>query len=95
MIKLVKGGPPVAARIAFDDETGRWQVTINGEDKAPHTDPWQAEGMSRVWHYGRIIDEAEYTFMLARAAWARQHAPDDPSAKPDEPIDLTRIPSIF
>lgn len=95
VIRLVKGGPPVAARIAFDEATGMWQVTINGEPKRPAAEPWHAESMEKVWAYALMTTEAEYNFLLARAAHAREHDPTHPAANPDEPIDFLAMKPIF
>lgn len=92
-LKLVKGGAPVAAAIVEDADG--WHVVINGERRASAEDPWQAPDMSRVWHYSREIDEAEYRFMLARAAHAREHDPTHPTANPEAPIDFNAIKPLF
>lgn len=92
-IRLVKGGALVPAAIVQDAEG--WHVVINGERHPPDADPWHAFGMSKVWHYGREIDEAEYRFMLARAAHAREHDPTHPTANPEQPISLADMKPIF
>jgi len=92
-IKLVKGGPPVAAAIVHDADG--WHAVIDGDRLPSAEDPWHAEGLARVWHYGLIIDEPEYRFMLARAAHARAHDPTHPTANPDQPINLADLPPLF
>ena len=93
LIRLVRGGVPVAARIGHDERG--WFVIIDGVEKRPDADPWQAEDMSRVWHYGREIDQVEYDYTLARAAHARQHLPGHPAADPTKPVDLNDVPPLF
>lgn len=92
--RLVKKGPKVAARIIHHD--GRWSVEINGDRKGGAVvDPIDNKMIFRVWHSADRIDEAEYRYLLDRAAWARQYAPDDPYAHPDQPIRLDRTPPLF
>lgn len=104
-VRLVKGGPHVAARItwapATDPVTGEmldrswfWTVTINEEPVAnPSTCPWLA-GAERVF-LGERIDEAEYQFLLKVRSWAVRSAPDAPEANPRERIDLTKMRPLF
>ena len=38
------------------------------------------------------ITAAEYAYLVAHAAWARDHAPDHPKAEPRKPVDFNTIP---
>ena len=40
------------------------------------------------WH---PIPQAEFDFMADDARWARVHAPNDPKARPDEPVDIRKL----
>lgn len=105
-MRLVKGGPWVAARIHRT-----CHCTVNGGD-ASDAHEWrdgcdrfpalqgEVDGRSRdpvsIWH-SRIerIDEAEYRFLTDAAAWDRKHAPEAPGANPDKPIDPLTTPTLF
>lgn len=110
-MRLVKGGPWVAARI--------WRpchCSINGAENdladsgfdvhewLPTCDrfgPLAAECNGKevepgwVWERGQHISEHEYKFLVQDAAWAKAHAPDDPMANPTKPIDLNALPPLF
>ena len=49
----------------------------------------------RIYQTERVVDEAEYRFRVADAAWAREHAPDEPQAQPRKPIDLMQAKLPF
>lgn len=93
--RYVKGGPFVPARIwmfqPIDDESGELvgdeilQAEINGKHADP-IDKWS-------WICSHPITEAEYNYMVANIAWATEHAPDEPAAKPREAVDWTRVPT--
>jgi len=93
-LRLVRGGPFVAAEIHRDD-AGRWIATINGKAADGHPDPALAEGVFRIWHYGIRISASEHAFLVERAAWARVHSPDNPEANPERPIRLGALPPAF
>lgn len=95
-IRMVKGGPLVAARIYASDHacpvTGvagerprRLLAEIAGRDA----------DVDRVWLYGRPIPEAEYRYLMGVQTWAETNAPRDPAANPSDPIDLNRMESLF
>lgn len=101
-IRLVKGGPWVAARIEHrpsrDPLTGElldrsplWRVTIAGEELPASPDPLRA-GVFRVWHSGQPISESEYRYLTARREHAIRYEPDLPEAAPRERIDLLSMP---
>lgn len=106
-VKLTRGGPFVPARVfraccctvegGGESVEHEWTETC---DRFPpptcHVDGVEREGyMERIRLYGKTIDEAEHDYMVADAAWARDHSPDDPKAKPAEKIDLNKTPSLF
>jgi hypothetical protein len=94
LIRLVKGGPFVAARIWRD--AGIWRAEIDGQVKEPGAaDPIQAAGVLKVWHYGQHTTEAEYLYRKQLGEWARAHDPDSPAANPERPIRLTAQKPIF
>lgn len=95
-MKLIRGGPFVAARIGHD--TAGWWAEIDGQRYAPHPDPAHAEAVYRVWHGGHVIPEAEYQHLLAVRGWAEREMPTHPVTHPREPIDdaaLRRLPPII
>lgn len=92
-IRLVKGGPWVAAEIRHVD--GAWVALIDGVPKTPHPDPAQAEDVFRVWHYGERILPHEHQYLIEFAAYVRVHIPDAPEANPTRPIAIGREPPPF
>lgn len=93
-MRLVRGGPMVAAKITHDD--GMYQAWIDGKPRGePHADPVFALDVYRVWHSGREIDEAIYDFRLAYKAWAKANDPSHPALRPAEVIDLSARKPLF
>jgi hypothetical protein len=94
-MRLVKGGPPVAARITRDEQ-GLWGAWIDGVPcGAMHTDPTLAAGVFRIWHGGRFCTEAEHDYRLAMKAWALEHDGNHPAANPTKPINLGARAPLF
>lgn len=94
-IRLVRGGPWVAAEIERD-ALGVWRAAIDGVPQEPgHPDPAQAEGVFRIWHYGHPIGASEHAYLIERAKWARNHAPDSPEANPKRPVRVGSLPPAF
>jgi hypothetical protein len=98
LVRLVKGGPMVPARIIRAQTT---QDPITGEpmDRPAH---WHAEiggdvvAVDAVWHRrGQPISEAEYRYRLAEMAWAKDHAPAEPIASPRARVDFSTMPLPF
>ena len=79
-MKLVRGGPFIAARIHH--ENGLWWAVINGKAGAKASDPVNAPGVFTVWTSGRQIPEREY-------------AQCKPVAAPDKPIDILNSPPPY
>jgi hypothetical protein len=91
-IKLVKGGPYVAARVYHGVRPsllGRkekvWWAMVNGHDFPGNPDPFAAEYVMRICNYGTEITHEEYHHMLANPT---HH-------DPNEPIDIRREPTVF
>lgn len=93
LLRLVRGGPHVAARILHDD--GQWQAIIDGVAADPHADPAQAVGVFRIWHGGRRCTQAEYDYRLSLKSWAVAAMPQHPAAQPRQPIDLASLPPVI
>jgi hypothetical protein len=93
-MRLVKRGPWVAARLNHSEEIG-WQAEINGVAGEAHPDPVKAENVFRVWTSGRLIDEAEYNYLLGLKQWAERNAPNHPAAQADMPVNLNFAPPLF
>ncbi len=105
-VRKVRGGPYVGARLIHapptDPETGEtldrsplWETWIDGVlVRDPSPDP-VAAGVYRVWDFGEEITEAEYQFLVDHRAWARTNAPDSPEANAGEPIDISKMKSLY
>ncbi len=95
LLRLVRHGPEVAARIA-QDAAGLWWAEIDGKKQgAPDSDPGRAPGVMQVWLSGRSCTDSEYQYHLKLSEWARHNAPDAPAADPTKPIDVRRLPIPF
>ena len=102
-LRVVKGGPFVGAEIRHgpgrDPETGEeldrswlWEALIGGKHiRPPAADPVNA-GVFRIWESGVEIAEAEYRFLIADAEWCAAHAPDEPAARPADPVKIADLP---
>jgi hypothetical protein len=100
LIRLVKKGPLVAARIYWcDHEPGneenkldRWPIPfLMGEIAGEAVDAlgiWLARGRQE-------ITAAEYRYRSTDAAWAREHSPLEPAANPRKKIDQLQAPLPF
>lgn len=99
LTKLVKGGPEIAVAIEMrsvehepgepdNDMRGSRSPTMVGIVEGKVVDPWAVWRMSL---YGRAIARAEYEFRVANAAWAREHAPNEPIANPRTRVDLMKV----
>jgi hypothetical protein len=105
--RLVNSGMWVAVRFWYgqpiidgevQDRFERWCVEVDGktcrfDKKAGHRVPLDALD---VWPFaaGHPISRHEYGFLRKRAAWAREHAPEHPAAKPREPINLRKLKPV-
>ncbi len=99
MIKLVRHGPEVAARIFVAHTLHEPGDPSNVMDRSPFLAAeiaGEPVDLYRVWETkGRAITGAEYRFQLADAAWARAHSPATPKANPRAPIDHMSAPVPF
>jgi hypothetical protein len=85
------------------DRSPRWCVAINGETDRLERDDGTgyrcrvALDPMQVWpHCARDpISADEYRFLLRRRAWALEHAPDHPAARPRQPVDLRSLKPAF
>ena len=95
--RRARNGPWLPVKVWFHvadrDEAGDlmedegMRCEIDGERVSPYQ-AW----MSVARH---PISEAEFKRLSALRQWADDHAPDDPYAAPDQPIDLNRAAPIF
>ena len=84
LVRLVKGGPRVAARIVED--FGQFSAEVDGRPCGkPHADPLKADGVMRIWLYGVEIEREEYDSMLRRT--------DKPD--PNKRVDLAAAKPVF
>lgn len=89
LIRLVRGGPWVAAQIAHAEDG--WTVSIDGVTEGPSLDPWALSNMERVHWGGRETTEAEVRYRLALKHHAATYEPDAPAANPKRPVDLDKL----
>jgi hypothetical protein len=107
--RLAKAGPLVGVRLVFSgpvvggetmDRSPRFQVLIDTEQDgrlvlqfADGGVPLEVDG--RTLRECRAINEAEYQFLIARGAWAQEHAVEHPNASPREGVDFNAMQPIF
>ena len=105
--RLVKGGPWVAARIfrTCCCTIGGGDMNVI-HDWTPDCDRFprlrcEVAGRERdaaeAWPslLGNPIPESEWRYLRDGAEWDRRFNPVSPHARPTEPIDLNRMPSLF
>ena len=93
-MRLVKGGPWVAAEIRYED--GRWTGLIDGKPgDISSPDPAQAEPVFRIWHSAESIPAHEHAYLIERARYCRTHEPNAPEANPTRPINVGSEPPAF
>lgn len=95
--RLVQGGALVAARIwlhqEIDPETGdltapeELRCEVGGKPRDP-VDEW-------TWIADAPISESEFNFMVADAAYCREHHPSSPEANPTVRAASRSIPPLF
>jgi hypothetical protein len=106
----VRSGPWLPAQVTIEDgmiyvveADERLKIGITADSYADLVVRLVTEGdafnnnLVRVVWFGEPIEEAEYRHMLDTIAWARQHQPDHPILRPDEPIAMgtTKVSHIF
>jgi hypothetical protein len=89
LLRLVRGGPWVAAQVARDP--AGWRCMIDGTWEGPAADPWSLRGMETIHWSGRETTAEDCQRRIGLARWAKIHEPDHPAANPRRPIDLDRI----
>jgi hypothetical protein len=80
-----------------------WRVEIDGEtdkvecDEARNYTCRVPLDIHSAWPFcaRRRIKEKEYRFLLRRARWARDHAPDHPAARPRDRVDVRSLKPAF
>ena len=92
LLRLVRGGPWVAARVTH--EAAGWSVMLDGVTEGPAQDPWALRHMERVHWGGRPATEEECQRRLGLARWAALNDPDHHAANPRRAIDLDKIVPI-
>ncbi len=99
-IRLVSGGPPVAARITYGppddpitgeplDRSWRHRLFILGEE---------VDDLDRLWNVaitGKRIDEARHEYLIQTHRWEVDNRPDLPAASPRQRVNLGRTPLLF
>lgn len=104
-IKLVKGGPYVAAEIRhepprdpvtkeFLDRSYYWYAVIDGEAE-PVRGIQPTYKVDQIWLFGEKIDRMHYAWLLEDRAWAKRWAPESAEANPRRPVDLGKERIIF
>lgn len=101
-VRLVKGGPWVPVHVwetgERDEETGEPLedidsfIEVNGAVVPFEKADFHAE---RINLHGVPIDRAEFEYRRDTRRWAEAYAPDVPEARPQEAIDLNKVPPIF
>lgn len=99
LMRMVKKGPEVPASIQWEQTTNEPGNPDNVMERSPILTArinGELVAWDRVWDWAkREIDENEYRFRLADAAWARAHAPHEAIANPRKPVDLLQAPLPF
>ncbi len=97
-MKLTRGGIFVAAIIWRPCRIESNPETFQAVDRWPHLEA-EIDGkpadVDRVWTSGRRIPIAEYQFLKADRAWAREWAPQSPEANPRVAIDFDTLTPPF
>ncbi len=99
MIRLAKGAPEVPACIEYEQTThepGNPENVMERSAVLTARIRGEVVPIDRVWlRRGRTITKAEHDFQVADARWAERHAPAEPKANPDKPIDLNKLKPVF
>ena len=93
-MRLAKGAPEVAALIFIAcpldpfygfpmDRPRHIEAMINGKPS----------DVDRVWLSKSVrITQAEYEYLIADRAWAKEYAPETPEAEPNKALNILEIP---
>lgn len=80
MVKLVRRGPFVPARIWLDGDALRAEVIDEPVDPL------------EIWHRrGVAITESEFRFRVEEILWFREHRPNHPACHPRQAVDLLNL----
>ncbi len=94
LIRLVRKGWKVAARITLDD--GLYRAEINGSPSGPAVaDPLENRSVMRIWETGEKVEEGVYRHRLALKEWAENNDRTHPAANPRTPIDLANMNPLW
>ena len=97
-LKQTRGGPWVAAIIWRPCPIEAHPETFQAVDRHYQLEAeidGKPAGVDRVWTSGERITSAEYLFLKADRAWAREHAPLSPEANPRQAIDFNTLQPPF
>ena len=97
-VRLIKGGPWVAARIfqpcPIEMEPEYWNVL----DRSPSLEA-EINGLPgrvmRIWLSGEEISAAEFHYLLDDAGWCERYAPAEPRANPERAVDVRETQPVF
>lgn len=99
LIRLARGAPLVPACIRLIHTTSEPGNPDNAMERSPFLAAFVSDepvDMDRVWlTRGEPIPKIEYLYKCADAAWAKEHAQDEPAANPRKPVDLLQSPLPF
>jgi hypothetical protein len=97
-VQIYFGQPMVGGEL--QDRSPRWCAVVDGKtDRDDYDDEGNVVGrvpldpiLDDIWTHcaGNPITRREYEFMTRRRLWAKENAPDHPSADPRQPIDLRK-----
>lgn len=104
-VRLVKGGPWVAARVTHGptpgpdgeemDRSWVWTVEVDGEPFGIPGPCAYTAGAWRVSPGGQPIEQEEYDYMVAMARYARLYDKTLPEAAPRLAVDMRKMPPSF
>ena len=99
LLRLAKGAVEVAASIQYERTEHEPDCVENVMDR-PSVLTGRINGevcdWREIWHSRtKEITKAEHDFRVADSAWAKQHAPHEPTADPRKAIDLLTIRPPF
>jgi hypothetical protein len=94
--RLVKNGPWVAARIWLDAELDEDGALASEERMRCEVGGTERDAADQ-WSYlsSHPISRGDYEFMLADQRWCEANAPNEPLARPGEPIDFNKLDLQF
>lgn len=88
LVRLVRGGPWVAAEIRL--EGGQWSTMIDGAWEGPAADPWSLRSLETVHWHGRETTPEEALYRIGLKRYAELYAPEAPAANPRKAINVNK-----